>query len=292
MGLDAGQPFEMRGRPMQEVTAVAVFILMGLVAFQLVTARRFRARGLAEAARLHNSPRVRDLEASLPQIIVDFAHRSGAGRGGDEAKDLRIARFHQKGEIRLRPGGDFSRFSAWQIVALGRAGFLWAASVALRRIPAVMVRDSYVQGTGHLEARLLGSIPVADAKGADISLAEAFRYLAELPWAPDAILGNPDLEWRVLARNIVEVRLATPDGTARASFRFDAFGDIVGMEAKDRPVRDNGKGPRYHEWRARYFDYAKIGPRRIPLRAEAGYVYPTGYEVYFKGRIVDYSVSA
>ncbi|MCB2128903.1 MAG: hypothetical protein KDE03_07430 [Rhodobacteraceae bacterium] len=277
---------------MQIVAAIAVFFLLGLVAFQLVTARQFRARGLAEAARLHNSPRVRDLEASLPQIVVDFAHRSGAGRGGDAAKDLRIARFNQKGEIRLRPQGDFSTFSAWQIVSLGRAGFLWAASVAVRRIPAVAVRDSYVQGEGRLEARILGSIPVADARGADISLSEAFRYLAELPWAPDAILGNPDLEWRVLARNIVEVRLATSDGTARASFRFDAAGDIVGMEAKDRPVRDDGKGVRYHDWRARYFDYATIGPRRIPLRAEVGYVYPRGYETYFRGQIVDYSVSA
>ncbi len=124
-----------------------------------------------------------------------------------------------------------------------------------------------------------------------MTLGEAYRYLAELPWAPDAILGNPDLEWRILARNIAEVRLATPAGAARVSFRFDAQGDIVEIEAKGRPARDASGKEVLRDWRGYFRDYRQIGPRRIPGAAEVGYVYPEGYEAYFRCKITDYHLA-
>ena len=34
-------------------------------------------------------------------------------------------------------------------------------------------------------------------------------------------------------------------------------------------------------------DYRQIGPRRIPATAEVGYVYPEGYEAYYRLAITD-----
>ena len=271
-------------------TAAAVFILaaLGLVGAQTVAAARFRARIHGLAARLHDTPATRSLEGRLPSLVADFARRAGVEPGAG----LRLASFAQDGELRLRKGGRFTRTVAWQVVALGRAGFLWDARQSLGPVQHLRVVDAYVGAEGVLEARLFGSVPVARMSGRDLALGEAFRYLAELPWAPDAILGNPELAWRVTGPDRVEVRLATQGGTARVTFRFDAAGDIVGMEASGRPARDAAGMNATLDWRGTFADYRQIGPRRLPEYGEVGYVWPgTGYEPYFRGRIRDYHVA-
>lgn len=271
-------------------TTAGVFILaaLGLVGAQWVAAARFRSRILKLAARLHDTPATRDPGDRLPPLVADFARRAGAGAEAG----LRIASFAQDGALRLKRGGGFSRTVAWQVTALGRAGFLWDARSSVGPVQHLRVIDAYVGGEGVLEARLFGSVPVARASGRDLALGEAFRYLAELPWAPDAILGNPDLVWRVTGPDAVEVGLATAGGTARVSFRFDAAGDIVAVAAQDRPARDGSGRTVPLEWRGSFADYRQIGPRRLPEFGEVGYVWPDGgYEPYFQGRIRDYHLA-
>ncbi|WP_347312651.1 DUF6544 family protein [Defluviimonas sp. SAOS-178_SWC] len=271
---------------MQTVLALIVLGLLGLIAGQVAASRQFRARILTLAGELRKAPPTRNIEAALPPVVADFARRAGA----DPARPLRIASFNQHAELRLRPGGAFTKIAAWQLISLGRPGFLWDARAA-GVLPRFHVLDAYVAGAGQLEARALGSIPLARETGAEIDLAEAFRYLAELPWVPDAILGNPELSWRVIGADAVEVRMKAAGGTARVRFRFDGEGDIVRMDAQGRPAKDiNGQSARF-DWRGRYWDYREIGARRIPARAEVGYVYPSGYEVYFRGEITGYHLS-
>jgi len=271
-------------------TPIAVFILGALLlaVAQVVAASRFRSRILKLAARLHDTAPVRGIEDRLPPVIADFARRGGAEPG----TGLRVATFTQDGELRLRKGGSFTPVVAWQIVALGRAGFLWDARLSIGPVQHLRVVDAFVGAEGLLDARLFGSLPVARMSGRELTLGEAYRYLAELPWAPDAILGNPDLVWRVTGADTVEVRLATQGGTARVTLRFDTGGDIVAIEAKDRPARDRSGKMTKLDWQGRFGDYRQIGPRRLPEFGEVGYVYPdTGYEPYFRGRIRDYKLA-
>lgn len=271
-------------------TSIAVFILVALALFgaQLVAAARFRSRILTLAGRLHATPPLRGGEDQLPPMVAEFARRSGAEPGSG----LRVATFSQDGELRLKKGGAFAPTVAWQIIALGRAGFLWDARQSIGPVQHLRVVDALVGSEGVLDARLFGSVPVARMSGRDLALGEAYRYLAELPWAPDAILGNPDLVWRMTGADTAEVRLATKAGTARVSFQFDRGGDIVGMTASDRPVRDPSGRVTTLDWQGRFGDYKDIGPRRLPEFGEVGYVYPdTGYEPYFRGRIRDYKLA-
>lgn len=271
---------------MQTLVAIVFLVLIAGLAVQIAMAGRFRRYGARLVARLNDSPPARRV-AGLPQPVLEFAIRAGAGGGAK----LRLATLTQDGELRLRQGGPFGRVAAWQAIALGAPGFVWLARKDAGPVPALRILDAYVRREGVLQARLLGSIPVARLSGPDLSLGEAYRYLAELPWAPDAIIGNPDLEWRLTARNIAEVRMATPQGAARVSFRFDAAGDIVEMEAKDRPARDADGTTARRDWRGYFRDYRQIGPRRVPGAAEVGYVYPSGYEAYYRCRITDYHLA-
>lgn len=264
-----------------------VLVSLALIVAQVTAGRRHRAHVLGLAARLQDCAPVRDVEAALPSLVADFALRNGA----DPAKPNRVATFHQSGELRIRKGGAFRSFLAWQVVALGRAGFLWEARQTGASPLWVRVLDAYIGSEGWLAVWLFGTVPVAKANGADVSLGEAYRYLAELPWAPDAIVGNPDLAWRVTGPDTAEVRMTVQEGTARVTFRFDSTGDIVAMEASGRPARDADGNRATYDWRGRFGDYAWIGNRRVPSTGEVGYVYPSGYETYFRGRITDYRVS-
>ena len=248
----------------------------------------FRTRILALVARLRDSSPTVNLEHALPPLVADYARKAGAEPGGA----LRVASFNQEGELRVKQGGPFSSFIAWQVASLGRAGFVWDARQDWGPFTRFRVLDSYVGTKGRLEVRILGAIPAAKSEGDDIDLAEAYRYLAELPWLPDAILGNPELAWRVTGQDTVEVRLKTREGLARVSFRFDDQGDIVAMAAKGRPARDASGTKSDYIWRGRFSEYQQLGARRIPTVGEIGYVYPSGYEPYFHCRITDYHLTA
>jgi hypothetical protein len=84
-----------------------------------------------------------------------------------------------------------------------------------------------------------------------------------------------------------EVKLTTRVGTARVIFSFDRAGDIIAMDARERPATDAAGRPARYDWRGQFGDYRQVGARRLPGHGEVGYVYPGGYEVYFRARITD-----
>lgn len=273
---------------MQSYSAALVLVVMAVMIGHVVASRRFRTRILSQAARLSKAPRCQDVSARLPAIVDRFARRSGA----DPRRALRIASFNQDSEIRMSRSGRFRKTVAWQAVSLGSPGFVWDAHQNMGPLQGLRIMDAYVGREGRVEARLFGSVPVVRETGPAVSLGEAYRYLAELPWMPDAILGNPALNWRALTRDTVEVRMETPHGEAAVLFRFNADGDIAEIEAEGRPVPGVDTLSGTLDWRGRFSDYVQIGPRRLPSYGEIGYVYSDGsYEVNFRCRIRDYQIA-
>jgi hypothetical protein len=270
------------------VFAVAIFLLLVLLVVQLLAARGFRGRALQLAARVRAGHAASDNLDRLPKLVAEHVLRSGVKPG----TTARSVSFTQVADLRLKPGTPFRTFAAFQVIGVGQSAFLWEARQTAGSMIGVRVIDAFIDGQGLIEARAMGTIPVVRSASRDISLAEAYRYLAELPWAPDAILGNPEIQWRELDGRRAEARLAGSFGEAVVAFDFDARGDIVAVQAKGRPATDpSGRSVRY-DWVGKFGEYSQFGSRRVPGTAEVGYVYPAGYEVYFRGRIADYHVSA
>jgi hypothetical protein len=250
-----------------------------LLTLHLVAARRFRKLGrtlASQYAAAEGSP-------DVPAAARILAERGGA-QGSTTCVHLK-----QTCEMRLSRGADWQPMTAQQSIAIRSAGFVWEARLAKGPLTVVRVLDAFTGGTGRLHVRLLGSIPIANALGPDTDRGEAMRYLAELPWAPDAMLHNPQLHWNVLGPKTVEVGLALPDGLATVRFTLDEAGDVVQVDAS-RPVGEKPGEPKLRPWRCHLGDYARLGGRRIPQTGEAGYLYDDGYEAYWRGRIVDYAV--
>lgn len=225
-----------------------------------------------------------DMSAHLPDRIREFALRAGASPD-DLAKSIRFA---QAAEMQLGAGKPWQMFQARQVVACGEAGFLWQARQMLWVLPKFQVVDAFVAGQGSLTVRLLGLFRIVHAIGPELSHDEALRYLAELPLAPDAMLGNPDIKWRALQSDWVEASLLVGERRAVVRFGFDVSGDIVEMRADARATTDNAGNPVQYPWLGFFRSCRRVGPRRIPTELEVGYIRPSGYRAYFQARITGY----
>lgn len=259
---------------------VAVWALLALVVLWCAFAARFALRARRLWRGVGDTPGARP-RADLPEAVAAFALRGLAGDAPARALTLR-----QEADFRLKHRGPLSALPSRQIIAAARPGFVWVAVKRIAALPAFAVVDSYVNGAGWLGARLLAAVPVANLAGAGADRAEAMRYLAELPWCPDAILTNPALSWRIDGDSAVTVSLNTPGGPAEVAFGLDENSDFATVTARDRPAEIGPDGnPVLRDWQGAFSDYAMIGPRRIPRAGEIGYLYEDGYEAYWIGRV-------
>lgn len=229
----------------------------------------------------------------LPELVREFALKAGAA---EENPPLSVF-FHQLCQMRMNPGDEWMNLQAEQVIGTQKTGFVWYAEQKKKLFVTMRVVDAFVDGRGHLNVRALGSLPIADMSGPGADAAELMRYLAELPWAPDAMLHNPQLRWRQLDENTVEVEAGEGGAFAKLRFTFDDAGDIVEMEADSRG-RSEGMEVVPRPWRGSYSDYRKIegsfagetGYRRIPTKGEIGWVLDEGYFAYWRGQIATYGL--
>ncbi len=148
-----------------------------------------------------------------------------------------------------------------------------------------MVADYLVGGHGGLDVRFMGAVPIAyEAGTADADLGEMLRYLAELPWNPDAILQNDTLEWSVV--DLLTFKVATDIGVARAEITFTLGPDglIDTARAASRPYND-GKMRHDLPWHGLFWDYHQVEGRMIPMQAEVAWVLDSQDYTYWRGKI-------
>lgn len=195
-------------------------------------------------------------------------------------QQVRIA---QQGEMWLKPGGRAMRFEAAQSFALNRVGFWWRARFPALGPLKLQVVDDHADGDGELEVRLLG-LPLKRQRGPETVKGEALRYLAELPFAPPAMILNETLEWRGIDERTAEV--ATTLGGERLVVRLEANHDDDFVHSSST-MRLFKVGHTWvpTQWGGQFGDYETIGGMRIPTTGEAYWELPQGRYVYWRGTL-------
>ena len=138
---------------------------------------------------------------------------------------------------RLKLGRRWLPFRARQVLAPHR-GFVWAARVG----GLITGSDRYADGTGGMDWRLLGLVPLVHAEGEDVSRSAAARGAAESVWVPTALLPRFGVAWsatdphHLVARfaldaTDVELRITLDDQARVRSIAFDRWGDPDGTGA-------------------------------------------------------------
>lgn len=203
--------------------------------------------------------------ACVPREVRALAARLGA----QPCQGASTVTLTQHGSLRDGPSERWRRFTARQRIRLQETGFEWRASMG--PFGAISVVDALADGVPWLEVKLLRCIRLARISDSAAARGELIRYLAELPWAPDAILANPGLEWTIVDEATIRVGAALGTVHAEVEFALDAAGRVQSASARDRP-RWEGNGFVERPWEGRFSDYRQYRRRLLPFRGEVGWV--------------------
>ncbi|MBC7668842.1 MAG: hypothetical protein H7236_10420 [Gemmatimonadaceae bacterium] len=217
--------------------------------------------------------------ARLPSAVVDLALRLGA----DPVANAARVRLGQSGQMRQDAAKAWMPFEARQTLATNHCDFDWRA----RSGPAglILVRDALDGGRGRFNVRALGILPIVNVKpSCELTRGQLMRYLAELAWAPDAILHNADLRWREDGPDRLVVDAGSGQGAAEVTLNLDSDGRIDSAFAPDRG-RMVGKTIVPTPWGGRFLDYRHHHGVWLPFGAEVSWSMPEGEMVYWKARV-------
>jgi len=174
-------------------------------------------------------------------------------------------------------------FTARQTASPASLDYIWKAEMAPGHLATAA--DYYVAGLAGLEVKALGLFDIVhQVGGADMAKGEALRYLAELPWNPDAILSNHGLAWTVIDANTLRVAW----GDAAVTFTLDEAGLPISMRAPARAYMDKA-GARHLPWSGRFSDYQPMAGRLIPTKGEVAWTLDGAEFVYWRGVVKDWT---
>jgi hypothetical protein len=191
--------------------------------------------------------------------------------------------------MREGAGSAWMKFGARQRIDLAACAFEWKARMG--PFGAIHVSDKFSNGSGHLAVRLFGVFKVAGAeRSVSLDRGELMRYLAELAWAPDAILRNRTLRWRELEDGRLIVSAGDGEQRAEVEITLDRAGRIAEVFAPDRP---RAVGDRFEPsaWRGTFSDYRWIERRLVPMCAEVGWLKESVYEAVWRGSVIEWSAA-
>lgn len=242
--------------------------------------RSFNRRRSELVQTLHHASPAAASRTDLPPEVERLADRAGSPR----SHPPRLVHFSQSGVMNVTLGGNPIGFTADQFAVVAQPAFLWDARVRFGPM-SVTVLDALIDDAARLEARLFGTIRVANLSPSDaVYRGEAMRYLAELMWNPDAILFNREIVWRVMGGGILAAGIGGGSRYCEVRFHVDADGDVCRVTADSRP-RAVGGSLIETPWCAEYSRYRTIGGRRIPSYGRVAWVIDGQEQVYWRGHI-------
>ncbi len=216
-----------------------------------------------------------------PPIVQKWLRNSGAL----EMPAIETVFIKQKGVLKTSPTGSWMPFTAEQWYTISPPAFVWRSEVTLWGPLSFYGRDKLEKGKGSMLIKLLGLIPVANAKN-DLNTDKATlqRYMAEICWYPSAAL-EPYMQWESVdalkARGTI-----TMDGlSVSGEYTFSAEGDLLEFETKR--YMSQGKDPSLEVWHIQNTSFQNFSGIRIPDKSEVSWKLAEGDFLWLQLEITD-----
>ena len=203
------------------------------------------------------------------------------------------ARLTQTGTFRsvTDEPGDWSPFQATQVVTTRPPGFLWDAEVDMIPWASVHVLDAYVQGDGHLRARMGNVLTVLEPPTSpSLNEGELLRYLAEAPLYPTALLPERGVHWTPIDDRSARATIADRGTTASLIFHFNDRAEVERVTGWRPFLRTDG-APESQPWTGRWRAYARRDGMCVPTKGEVAWGAPGDEETYWRGTIDEVAYS-
>ena len=218
--------------------------------------------------------------ARLPDAVYDLALRLGVKP--DDNRD-RVS-LTQTGRMKRNlDTQSWMAFTATQTISTRACEFDWRAKAG--PFGVISARDALERGEGRLDIMAFGLIPIARAAHtAALVRGELMRYLAELAWAPAAILLNTALRWRADSPDTLAVSAGVGATASEVVLSLDGDGRIAAGFAPDRP-RSATAPFLPTPWRGRFSDYRLHRDLWLPFAGEVAWEIAGRVVPYWQGRI-------
>jgi hypothetical protein len=185
----------------------------------------------------------------------------------------------QEGEIEVR--GKWMGFTAKTVYDRQPFAFQWTANIRIMPRVWAVAEDWHDGKTGWGGANLWGVVPMGGRKGPEVFAMQFVRSLAELPWAPQFVLGLRDLTWSDTSDTTFEVRSGAEGQQFAVTFELDDEGEVT-RASSTRPYDIRG-GFVEAPWRCEFSKYLSYEGVRVPGSAVATYEKSDGDWTYWRG---------
>lgn len=223
--------------------------------------------------------------SAIPATVHDLAVRLGVKAEGNPV----AVKLAQKGRIKRKIDTEsWLSFTAIQSISVNECAFDWRARAG--PFGMVSAHDALKNGVGQFDITALGVIPIVRAAHSSALMrGELIRYLAELAWAPDAIVRNGELRWRQDPAGTIFVSAGSSETSVEVELTLDREGRIAGAYSPDRP-RSATAPFLPTPWRGRFSDFRQHQGVWIPYAGEVGWEIDGKYHLYWQGRIEQWEV--
>ncbi len=220
---------------------------------------------------------------SPPAAVVDLAFRLGV-KPEDSSRRVTLT---QTGRMRRSLASNaWMAFKAEQTISTVGCEFDWRAKAG--PLGLIAGRDALIAGEGHFSITACGIVPlVRTASTAALVRGESMRYLAEIAWAPHAMLSNPALCWREVDAQTLAVSTGGAQAACEVLLTLDGDGRIAAAFAPDRP-RAATPPTLPTPWFGRFSDYRLHCDVWLPFAGEVAWEIDGVEQVYWQGRIASW----
>jgi hypothetical protein len=216
-----------------------------------------------------------DLEA-LPYPVQRYLRRAEVV-GRPRVNDFR-ATF--TGRIRSGPDSAWMTFTADQLNILDTPHRFFLMDARMKGLP-VDVLHAFDDNGATMRVRLLSVRTMVDAKGAELTHAETVTLFNDLCVCAPGALVYADVIWRPVDTHRAIGHFTLGVNTITAELIFDDAGDLVDFISDDRAAGSaDGRTFTRLRWTTPVHDYARVGPARVPTRAETKWHPDTGAWTY------------
>jgi hypothetical protein len=219
---------------------------------------------------------------ALPEPVRRYLGLSGVVAGAARPSTYEV-RF--RGRIRSGPDAAWMAFEAEQQSATAPPARLFLMRASMHGLP-VRAYHRLVDGRATMQVRLLGVIPIADARGATMDRAESVTLLNDMALLAPAALLDPAVSWEPIDAATARARFRHGAQSVSATLSFDAEGRLADFVSDDRAraaANDGAAAPcRFSTPITAYTS----DPALRPQHAEARWHPPDGEFVYFDADVV------
>lgn len=195
---------------------------------------------------------------SLPKPVQESLRRSGAV-GTTIPRRVLVT---QRGRIRTSEESKWLSFRARETYEVDRPGFAWDAALKIAGVTVGRARDSFQDGEGKMQVRLLGLMNIVDAAGPELDQGALLRWLNETMWFP-AVWATDVISWESVDSKTAVGSVTAGDLSVSGEFRFSDSGLLVDFYA-DR-YRDIGEtGFELRPWSTPIGSHRRFGGLELP----------------------------